>query len=232
MNKMVRTPYVGSAQRRVDGALKVTGGATYAAEFGADDLAHGYVVSSAITKGKIATIDTAAALAVPGVIDVLTHANRPAAPFERESFQDAVAPPGVPFRPLESGQIVYGGQPVALVVAETFEAARHAASLVAITYVSEAPMTDLAVARADAYDPPEKRAGIAPPPKPWGNADKALRRRADPHRAGLPDRDRASPADGDVRLHRHLARRGRADDPRQEFKASPTRKTMSSRTSA
>ena len=69
---------------------------------------------------------------------------------------------------------VYGGQPVALVVAETFEAARHAASLVAITYDSEAPMTDLAVARGDAYDPPEKRAGIAPPPKPWGNADKAL----------------------------------------------------------
>ncbi len=174
MNEMVRTPYVGSAQRRVDGALKVTGGATYAAEFGADDLAHGYVVSSAIAKGKIATIDTAAALAVPGVVDVLTHENRPGAPFERESFQDAVAPPGVPFRPLESGRIVYAGQPVALVVAETFEAARHAASLVVISYDREAPVTDLAAARVDAYDPPEKRAGIAPPPKPWGNAEKAL----------------------------------------------------------
>ena len=174
MNEMVRTPYVGTAQRRVDGALKVTGGATYAAEFGADDLLHGYVVSSAIAKGRIATIDTAAALAVPGVIDVLTHENRPNTPFERDSFQDAVAPPGVPFRPLESGQIVYSGQPVALVVAETFEAARHAASLVEITYDSEKPTTDLAVASADAYDPPEKRAGIAPPPKPWGNADKAL----------------------------------------------------------
>jgi xanthine dehydrogenase YagR molybdenum-binding subunit len=174
MNEMVRRPYVGSAQRRVDGALKVTGGATYAAEFSTDDLAYGYVVSSAVTKGKITTIDTATALAVPGVIDVLTHENRPPAPFERESFQDAVAPPGVPFRPLESGQIVYGGQPVALVVAETFEAARYAASLVVITYDSEAPVTDLAAACRDAYDPPEKRTGIAPPPKPWGDAEKAL----------------------------------------------------------
>ena len=174
MNEIVRTPYVGTAQRRVDGALKVTGGAKYAAEFTSPDLAYGYVVSSAVSKGKIKTIDIAAALAVPGIVDVLTHENRPAAPFERESFQDAVAPPGVPFRPLENGHVVYGGQPVALVVGDTFEAARYAASLVAITYDTEAPSTDLEAVRGEAYDPPEKRQGIAPPPKPWGNADKAL----------------------------------------------------------
>lgn len=174
MNETVRSPYVGSAQRRVDGALKVTGGATYAAEFTGIDLAHGYVVSSAIAKGRISSIAAAAALAVPGVIEVMTHENRPAAPFERDSFQDAVAPPGKPFRPLESARIVYSGQPVALVLAETFEAARHAASLIEIAYDAEAPQTDLHAASAEAYDPPEKRQGISPPPKPWGNADKAF----------------------------------------------------------
>ena len=168
-------PYVGSAQRRVDGALKVTGAAKYAAEFESEDLSHGYVVSSAVAKGTILSINVAAALDVPGVIDVLTHENRPGAPFQRDSFQDAVAPPGIPFRPLESARIVYSGQPIALVVAETFEAARYAASLVKVSYKSEASATDLQKVRGEAYEPPEKREGIAPPPKPWGNADKAFK---------------------------------------------------------
>ena len=69
--------YVGTAQRRIDGRLKVTGGAKYAGEFPAPGLTYGYVISSDIAHGRITRIDTSAAEAVPGVIKVFTHLNRP-----------------------------------------------------------------------------------------------------------------------------------------------------------
>mgnify|MGYP000853833640 CR=1 FL=1 len=69
--------HVGSPRSRVDGLAKVTGAATYAAEFPAADLAHSYIVESGIARGKIIAIHTAAAEAVPGVIRIFTHENRP-----------------------------------------------------------------------------------------------------------------------------------------------------------
>ena len=164
----------GTAQDRVDGPAKVTGAATYAGEFGASDLAHGYVVSSGIARGRIASIDDKAARAAAGVIRVFTHENRPGTAWFDHSYRDDVAPPGSPFRPLSGNGIVYSGQPIALVVAESFEAARHAASLLRVEYVTEPHQTDLHAARADAYDPPEKRSGISPPPKPRGGSKKAM----------------------------------------------------------
>ncbi|HEX8418182.1 MAG TPA: xanthine dehydrogenase family protein molybdopterin-binding subunit, partial [Methylobacterium sp.] len=121
--------FVGSPHSRVDGPAKVTGLAKYAGEFGAADLCHGYVVSGAIAKGRIAAIDAAAAEAVPGVVKVFTHENRPRTAWLDYNYQDDVAPPGSPFRPLYDDKIQYSGQPVALVVAEDFETARYAASL-------------------------------------------------------------------------------------------------------
>ncbi len=164
--------YVGSPHSRVDGRLKVTGAARYAGEVAAPGLLHGYVVSGTIAKGRITAIDTAAAEAVPGVVKVFTHANRPRVPGGDEAYQDAVAPPGQPFRPLFNDRILYSGQPVALVVAEDFATARHAASLVDVQVEAEPHQTDLD--RATAYVPPEKRQGIAPPPEPRGDADRAF----------------------------------------------------------
>src|SRR5689334_2853023 len=69
--------YIGTATSRVDGRAKVTGEAKYAGEFNVPGLVHGYVVDSTIPKGRIARIDSSAALRIPGVIDVLTHQNRP-----------------------------------------------------------------------------------------------------------------------------------------------------------
>jgi xanthine dehydrogenase YagR molybdenum-binding subunit len=66
--------FVGSPRSRIDGPAKVTGLAKYAGEFAAPDLAYGTVVSSAIAKGRIAAIDSAAAEAVPGVLKVITPA--------------------------------------------------------------------------------------------------------------------------------------------------------------
>ena len=69
--------YIGTATSRVDGRAKVTGAAQYAGEFNVPGLAYGCVVGSTIPRGRIARIDASAALGVGGVIDVLTHENRP-----------------------------------------------------------------------------------------------------------------------------------------------------------
>jgi xanthine dehydrogenase YagR molybdenum-binding subunit len=166
--------HVGSPRSRVDGRAKVTGTATYAAEFPSPDLAHAYIVESGIARGRIAGMDTAAAEAVPGVLQVFTHENRPKTAWFTYKYRDMVGPPGEPFRPLGSDKIQYSGQPIALVVAESFDVARYAASLVRVTYQQLPHETDLARARNNSYEPPTKRSGVAPPPKPRGDAVKAF----------------------------------------------------------
>ena len=165
---------IGAPRRRVDGRLKVTGAAPYSAEFHTPDLLHGYVVCSAIAKGRITAIHTEATKAIEGVVAVITHENRRRTAWFDSKWQDMVAPPGSPFRPLYSDKVVYSGQPIALVVAESFEAARDAAALVKVDYKAETHETSLDAARPDAYEPRHKRSGISPAPKPRGHADKAL----------------------------------------------------------
>jgi xanthine dehydrogenase YagR molybdenum-binding subunit len=159
---------------RVDGRAKVTGAAKYAAEHAAPDLAYGVVVSGTVAKGRIKTIDTLAAEAVPGVIAVLTHENRKVKMRGNDlAYKDMTAPAGSPFRPLYSDRIFYSGQPVALVVAETFEAARHAAALVSLTYDVEEHDTNLLASLDRAYKPRPLKAGFTPPSSK-GDAAKAF----------------------------------------------------------
>jgi xanthine dehydrogenase YagR molybdenum-binding subunit len=148
---------IGSALNRVDGVAKVTGAARYAAEHPADGLLHGVVVSSAIAKGRIVRIEETAARAVPGVVEIITHANRPHIAWFDKNYQDDVAPPGSPLRPLYDDKVVYSGQPIALVLAETFEAARYAASLVAISYETELHNTNFDLAMSERFLPRKKR---------------------------------------------------------------------------
>src|SRR5437773_1676777 len=122
-------PYIGTSTSRVDGRAKVTGAAKYAAEFNAPGLAHGSVVTSSIAKGRIARIDASTALRVAGVIDVLTHENRPPMACTDSAYKDDTAPEGSPFRPLYDDRIMFSDQPIALVIAEEPEIARFAASL-------------------------------------------------------------------------------------------------------
>ena len=129
--------YLGKETTRVDGIAKVTGKAKYAAEFQVPHLSHGFLVLSTIAKGRITTIDTAAAEQAAGVIRVFTHLNTP--PFGEG--RDMMGP--IPHWALQSERIHFNGQPIALVVAETFEQARHAARLVQVTYQAEAHVTDL-----------------------------------------------------------------------------------------
>jgi xanthine dehydrogenase YagR molybdenum-binding subunit len=162
----------GMAVSRVDGRAKVTGSARYAAEYQAPGLCYGVVVSGTAARGRIKQIDTGAALAAPGVIDVITHENRPKMRSNDLAFKDMTAPAGSPFRPLFSDRIFYSGQPIALVLGETFEAARHAAALVKATYDIEEHDTNMLDSLGKAYKPRPLKAGFTPPGSK-GDAEKA-----------------------------------------------------------
>ncbi|PWS33598.1 xanthine dehydrogenase family protein molybdopterin-binding subunit [Pedobacter paludis] len=121
---------------RVDGFLKVTGGAKYFAEYELPGLTYGVLVTSTITKGKITSLDTKAAEKAPGVIAVLSHLNKPSAPaYEQEG--------GSQMKIFYTDKIFYNGQPIAIVVANTFERATYAASLVKTSYAKEDFNTNL-----------------------------------------------------------------------------------------
>ncbi len=172
----MNTEQIGKPTSRVDGRAKVTGAAKYAAEYNVPGLVYGVVVSSAIAKGKITRIDAAEALRLPGVLQVLTHENIPQLAQSDDSYRDYVAPPGSPFRPLYSDEIKYSAQPVALVIADSFELARYAASIVRVEYKREAHATDLYEEREKAYQPKPRE--YLPPPQPRGNAEKAFAKAA------------------------------------------------------
>jgi|tagenome__1003787_1003787.scaffolds.fasta_scaffold20968951_2 xanthine dehydrogenase YagR molybdenum-binding subunit len=116
---------VGKPLDRVDGRLKVTGGARYAYETQQDNVLYGFVVEASIGKGTIKSIDTRAAEQASGIALVLTHRNAPAQGTgnHREAHPVLTGP-----------QVTRYGQPVAFVVAETFEQARAAAYLVDVKY--------------------------------------------------------------------------------------------------
>jgi xanthine dehydrogenase YagR molybdenum-binding subunit len=169
--------YIGTATSRVDGRAKVTGEARYAGEFNVPGLVHGYIVESTIPKGRIARIDASPALAVAGVLDVLTHRNRPKMASTDDAYKDEVAPgKGSPYRPLYDDKILFAGQPVALVLAEDWETARIAASLVRVEYQKEAHVTDLHAERSRAF-------AIDAPEKPRGDAETAFAAAAVHHAA-------------------------------------------------
>jgi xanthine dehydrogenase YagR molybdenum-binding subunit len=165
----------GGAVSRVDGRAKVTGDARYAAEYAAPDQLYGVVVSGTIAKGRILDIDIEEAMLQGGVVEVMSHLNRPKVRSFDIAYKDMTAPAGSPFRPLFNDRVLYSGQPVALVLAETFEAARRAAALVRIRYEEEEHDTRLVANLERAYTPRPLKAGYEPPPKEKGNADKAYK---------------------------------------------------------
>jgi xanthine dehydrogenase YagR molybdenum-binding subunit len=167
------TSHVGTPASRVDGRAKVTGAAKYASEFNTGGLAYGSVVTSSIAKGRIVRIDANEALRVDGVIDVLTHKNRPHMASTDEAYKDDVAPEGSPFRPLYDERILFSGQPIALVLAEEWEIARFAASLLRVEYKKEASLTDVH-GRHDEAVVLQPNGDPFGPPKPRGAAEQAF----------------------------------------------------------
>ncbi|WP_324677417.1 xanthine dehydrogenase family protein molybdopterin-binding subunit [Hymenobacter sp. GOD-10R] len=170
---MAATTYVGKPTSRVDGRAKVTGEAKYAAEFNTPGLTYGFVLSSAIAKGKIKKIDASQALSLDGVLQVFTHENAPRPSHFDRNFKDQDSVAGSPFKPLYSAEIKFSQQPIGLVVADSFEVARYAASLVKVEYEAEKPETDLRRI-PKGHKAPKGKSGFTPP-KDRGNADKAFK---------------------------------------------------------
>ena len=128
---------------RVDGRAKVTGAAKYAAEYELPNLAYAVLVGSNITKGTIAAIDSKSAERSPGVIAVITHANAPKIPGYTPGVNPA-KPAAVQGLKIFADNIIrFNGQPIAMVVADSFERATHAASLIKAQYNKEAHETSL-----------------------------------------------------------------------------------------
>lgn len=165
---------IGTALSRVDGLAKVTGTAKYAAEYHVPGLLYGVAVSSRIAKGRITAIDEEAARAVPGVVDIITHNNRPRQAWLDRNWKDELAIPGDPFKALHDAEILFAGQPIAVVVAESFEAARYAASLVDVSYEEQAHNIDFEASLAEKFLPlPLRRRNSFHPPKNHGDAQAA-----------------------------------------------------------
>src|SRR5688500_8692136 len=167
-DKMAR--YIGKEVSRVDGIAKVTGKAKYAAEFQVPNIAYGFLALGSVAKGTIKSIDTSEAERSPGVVRVFTHLNTPKS--VPNATQDAAPRGNQPerdktFRALQSDRIYFNNQPIALIVAETYEQARHAARLVKATYNAEKHVTDTEAVRAQARVPGQGG------PKPRGNPEQA-----------------------------------------------------------
>ncbi|MEP0753598.1 xanthine dehydrogenase family protein molybdopterin-binding subunit [Trichocoleus sp. Lan] len=159
---------VGKPINRVDGRLKVTGGAHYSAEIPLENLAYAVTIGSAIARGRIKSIDTRAAEQSPGVLGILTHLNPPkllpvatlfgggAAAENRLVLQEAV--------------VHHVGQHIGVAIADTLENATHAASLVRIDYEAETPVVEME--KAQTYAP--KSVFGKPPETIRGNPAQAL----------------------------------------------------------
>jgi xanthine dehydrogenase YagR molybdenum-binding subunit len=140
---------IGPGVDRVDGPQKVTGSAPYSIDFGYPGMAHAVLVHSTVAAGRIRGIEAAAAEAAPGVLAVITHLNAP--PLHRG--------PDTPFwkqppLPLRDDRVLYYGQYVAVVVAETAQQASAAARLIDVDYEPAEPLLDMGDPRAEVVTDP------------------------------------------------------------------------------
>ncbi|MGW1188030.1 xanthine dehydrogenase family protein molybdopterin-binding subunit [Streptomyces sp. NPDC002559] len=124
---------MGVARPRIEGPGKVTGSVRYTADELMTDLAHGWVVTSTVSRGRIRAIDASAVHGMPGVLGVIDHHNAPRLNLESGSF---FGPDGG-MHLLQNDEVPHSGRPVALVVAETMEQARSAAAALRVTYDKE-----------------------------------------------------------------------------------------------
>ena len=124
--------YIGKGLSRLEGPLKVTGKARYSAEFPQKSICYAVTVGSALAAGSVKEINTSKAEKLPGVLKIITHANRP--PLSTPGDRLSGSANGEKRLPLQDAEISYAGQYVALVIAETLQTAQHAAELVEVIY--------------------------------------------------------------------------------------------------
>ncbi|MEM7556098.1 MAG: xanthine dehydrogenase family protein molybdopterin-binding subunit [Cyanobacteria bacterium P01_A01_bin.84] len=145
------TQAVGKPLNRVDGHLKVTGGARYSAEFPQENLVYAVAIGSTISRGKIKSIDTSVAENLPGVLGVITHENAPKLQPLTTFMQGGTA--AEDYSPFQDNSIYYSGEHIGLVIANSLEQATYAASLVSFSYEEETPIVEMQKHRNQEFEP-------------------------------------------------------------------------------
>ena len=167
--------FIGQDVPRVDGPAKVTGSARYSGEITLPDLAYAQIVGSQVASGRVTSIEVTEAEHADGVAGILTHHNTP------KVNQVPLVPsllggpaPGQTFFPMQDDVIHYAGQPVAVVVAATWEQAQYAATLIRVSYIETPAVTTIDQGRADAYDAERIFGGLMPGRTARGDVDAGL----------------------------------------------------------
>lgn len=159
-------PAIGRPLDRVEGKLKVTGAALYTGDYHLPKMAYAVLIESTIAHGRVTRIDSQEASKAPGVIRIITHQNALALKAPEEASKSAKPaqvkegaknkPTSEAHRVLQSDEVLYNGQTIGVVVAESFEQARYAASLVKVAYAPAAAFLDMADAHAPSVMPPDR----------------------------------------------------------------------------
>ena len=173
--------YLGQPIDRLNGREKVTGTAHFSADYPVENLAHAALAYSSVSKGTIESIDTAAAEQAPGVLKVLTHLNAPEMKVPAEFAAGGNAAGTTRVKLLNTNQVSWNGQPIAVVVAETPEEAEYAASLIVARYAAEPGSNSFEEAIGQAHKP--KNILGEDPEVSKGDADALLKAAA--HRVDL-----------------------------------------------
>ncbi|MGW4847743.1 xanthine dehydrogenase family protein molybdopterin-binding subunit [Nocardia brasiliensis] len=153
---------IGQPRDRIDGYAKVTGAARYTAEIPMPNAAYGVLVGAEIGNGTLTSLDISRALRA-GAVAVFTHENLPrvtTVPLVPSLFGHPA--PGQTFFPMQDTTIHYFGQPIAVVVADTFEVAQQAARLIEATYDEQPALVRLDDGRDEQYVPEKIFAGFVP----------------------------------------------------------------------
>jgi xanthine dehydrogenase YagR molybdenum-binding subunit len=149
---------IGQSFTRREGVLKVTGKARYAADHHPPGMLYAVLAVSSVARGRVVFLDVEATKAHPGVVEVITPANRPALALDPDAKADPFT-----FRLdlLQSDKVRYANQPIAVVVAETLEAATEGAKLLSPRYESDTPRVGLDA--SESFIPPA--VGVGNPPQ-------------------------------------------------------------------
>ena len=155
---------------RVEAVAKVTGKGKYAAEYQAPGICYGFFATSTIAAGTIVSIDTTVAKQADGVIDIITHLNKPLVPGLSDETKIRDSRFGLPV--FHTDKIYFKGQPIAMVIAETLEEATYAASLITATYTTGIHNVDFEQSHPKiALKPDGKERGSL---QAWQNAPKII----------------------------------------------------------
>ncbi|MDC0709981.1 xanthine dehydrogenase family protein molybdopterin-binding subunit [Stigmatella sp. ncwal1] len=161
---------IGPALSRVDGKLKVTGKATYAAEYNPPGMVYAAIVQSTVPRGSVLRMQTTEAEKAPGVLAVLTPRNTPKLAGAEKYMANPIMPR---LAAMQDSEVFYNGQPIGVVVADSFERATHAASLVRTFYVEKPASLDIKAGMAGA-EPAQGNFGAPPPGHTRGDVTAAL----------------------------------------------------------